>query len=158
MTHPERQEIVFKAVYFSHQWEERSPGEWYCEQCSAWLRGHLADVPCEAPKKKIDGNEQEGKAASPGLAVVHKDWGVFLGVALGGAFWSAVESVGQSEAPTMVGEEMLAEFLVRFCPKEPRENFKLCPIPGVKAGDYASMSQCVLFANVDPWEIPPEKS
>lgn len=46
-----------------------------------------------------------------GIAIVHPEWGIFLGVGMGLAFWSAIDCVGQETAPLMTDEAEAQTFL-----------------------------------------------
>jgi hypothetical protein len=82
------------------------------------------------------------------VIIVHAEWGVFLGICLGLAFWSKLEDGGQTSAPVFNDEADATMFLEGFPPSVSREHFTFPKVPTVTG--HASMADC-LKAGVTPW-------
>lgn len=66
------------------------------------------------------------------------EWGVFLGVAIGMAFWSKLDPVGQVSAPIFECAEDARPLFEAF----PRQDIRMIEVVA-DLGDAASMSECV---------------
>jgi len=81
--------------------------------------------------------------------VVHPEHGIFLGTALGLAFWSRLDPVGQPAAPTFASESEAREMLATWV-EPPTDNLMFCDvIPD--DGIYASVAACAA-AGLEPWQ------
>lgn len=66
------------------------------------------------------------------------EWGVFLGVAVGMAFWSKLDPVGQLSAPTFLCAEDARPLFEAF----PRQDIRMIEVVA-DLGDAASITECV---------------
>lgn len=74
-----------------------------------------------------------------------EEWGVFLGVAVGMAFWSKLDPVDQVFAPTFQTAEEARPLFEAF----PKCDIRMIQVTPDR-GDWASMSECVK-AGVPGW-------
>lgn len=77
------------------------------------------------------------------VIVVHPDWGVCLGYALGLVFWSKLDPVGQGAAVTFADANDAKEW---FDGTTMHGTFKTCQVLEVETegdGIYATIEQCV---------------
>jgi hypothetical protein len=81
--------------------------------------------------------------------IVHPEFGIFLGTALGLAFWSKIDPVGQPCAPTFANMDQAQE-LISAWTGEPLTGWALHEvIPD--DGTYASVMACAA-AGLEPWQ------
>ncbi len=83
--------------------------------------------------------------------IVHKEYGVYLGAALGFGFWSKLDPVGQPAAIAFAGEH-LARKVAETELKLQLKSFTILPVEiPKKEVSYASMEICV-GVGVEKWE------
>ena|SRR5215469_5856589 len=75
------------------------------------------------------------------FVVVHPEHGVFLGVGMGMAFWSKLDSVGQDCATAFLTEDEARSFIRNVLPDLCAE-VTFVPVVADRKG-YASVSACV---------------
>lgn len=86
----------------------------------------------------MDGAVQMGLASmetehmTTGVAVIHPEWGIFLGCAMGLAFWSALDCAGQDCAPVMVDESQARAFIDQLRNIPDRTVFTFHPVEAVE--------------------------
>lgn len=90
------------------------------------------------------------KVPTMAVVLVHPEWGIYLGNAMGLGFWSKLDPVGQPSAVTFPSERAAREHMATWDPP---------PVTGVTFhtvrpddGEYATMSACVA-AGLDGWEV-----
>lgn len=86
--------------------------------------------------------------------VIHnQNDGVFLGEALGLAFWSKLETAGQVGAVTFPSKKHAEEFMATWIGGRP-EGTRLVPVTPDQ-GDYASMEACIAVG-LEGWVVDRE--
>jgi hypothetical protein len=87
----------------------------------------------------------------PRLLVVHPEYGVYIGSAMGAAFWSRVDSIGQDSAYTFASHES-AQCFIDYCAGQVPGFVAgtLAVMPDSKDGLYASIQACV-HAGTEGW-------
>lgn len=68
-----------------------------------------------------------------GVVIVHPDWGIFLGVAMGLAFWSNMDCAGQTCAPIIPDEAEARKFLEMRSHGPGPEAFRYHPVQAAEA-------------------------
>lgn len=88
-----------------------------------------------------------------GVVIVHPEWGIFVGVSLGLAFWSALDSVGQEQVPVMTADQavlLLASW--HDLPGGYRDAMKFYPVRTAHA-QYATIEE-LDAAGLSQWTTP----
>lgn len=85
------------------------------------------------------------------VVIVHPEWGIFLGIGMGLAFWTELDCVGQEQAPVMMTEE--ADVLARHwqLPADLKAQFIFHPVKAV--GMWATIEELDV-AGLDKWTTP----
>lgn len=86
-----------------------------------------------------------------GVVIVHPEWGIFVGVSFGLAFWSALDSVGQEQAPVMPEDEAV-KFVSRCCPVSELPLVTYHPVQIV--GDHHATIEELDAAGLSQWTTP----
>lgn len=85
------------------------------------------------------------------VVLVHPEFGIFLGHCMGLTFWSKLDPVGQSSAPTFESPEALTAALATWlAPLGDKERMHAHPVHA-DSGSYASIASCAA-AGLDPWQ------
>lgn len=63
-----------------------------------------------------------------GVAIVHPEYGIFVGVGLGLAFWSNIDCVGQTQAPLIPDEAQARAFVDSWCNSPGADAFTYHPV------------------------------
>lgn len=72
--------------------------------------------------------------------ITHKEYGVYLGMALGLGFWSRLDPVGQTSAPLFPSSEAAHAHLESWDTPLPKEEITLLPLDTPR--DYATIDEC----------------
>jgi hypothetical protein len=86
-------------------------------------------------------SDSNAPKAPHSFVICHPEMGVFLGVCLGLAFWSKLDSVGQDHAPAFDSEAQAEVFMAGWDNGRP-QGVTLVPVLPDKDG-YASVATCV---------------
>ena len=84
--------------------------------------------------------------------IMHPDHGIFLGSAMGLAFWSNLESAGQNRAVVLDSEDAAREFIGSW--DEVPDGIELHDVMVDDDARYATIDQCVA-AGLDVWDPYP---
>lgn len=87
------------------------------------------------------------------VVIVHPEWGIFLGVGMGLAFWTELDCVGQEQAPTMTTDE--AQLFINAwqgIPNEMKTQFIFHPVTAA-TGLHATIEE-LDAAGLDKWTTP----
>lgn len=66
------------------------------------------------------------------VVIVHPEWGIFVGISMGLAFWSAMDCVGQDCVPVMPDEAEARAFIDVWCITTDKTVFTYCPVQAAK--------------------------
>lgn len=66
-----------------------------------------------------------------GVVIVHPEWGIFVGISMGLAFWSAMDCVGQDCVPVMPDETEARAFIDTWT-QQPTDAFLYHPVQAAK--------------------------
>ena len=86
-----------------------------------------------------------------GVAIVHPEWGIFLGVGMGLAFWSCIDCVGQETAPLMTDEAEARDFIDHWQNVPDRTVFTFHAVQAVAA--WATIEE-LDAAGLSAWTAP----
>lgn len=86
------------------------------------------------------------------ILMIHPDWGVYLGAAMGFGFWSKLDPVGQDAAVAFDNEAQAREHIASWDNADADPEYTRITFLQVVAdkGEWASIRACVV-AGVDPW-------
>lgn len=76
-------------------------------------------------------------AAVQRVVIVHDEMGVFVGAAMGFAFWSMMDTAGQHTAVTFEGETDAREFVAEWVPAQDPDAYRYVPVQ--TATDWATV-------------------
>lgn len=86
------------------------------------------------------------------VAIVHPEWGIFVGIGLGLAFWSALDCVGQDTVPVMTEDE--ARAFIDSWPDCPVKSDGFTYHPVQIAGDHWATIEELDAAGLSEWTVP----
>lgn len=87
-----------------------------------------------------------------GVVIIHPEWGIFVGVSLGLAFWSAIDCVGQETVPVMESETDARAFIDSWVGASVKSgDFTYHPVP--TKSTHATIEE-LDAAGLSAWTIP----
>jgi len=84
------------------------------------------------------------------FVIVHDEWGIFVGTAMGGAFWTNMHPAGQDTVATFESPKHAEQYLKTWEPSPP-EGLRAVPVQVSEGETHASIAQCV-EAGLDAWK------
>lgn len=91
--------------------------------------------------------------SSKAVVMVHVEWGVFIGSAMGLSFWSKLDPVGQDHAAAFSSAAEAEEYVATWDDPPKAEALSFVGVVGARDAHgnlYASMQACVA-AGAAPW-------
>lgn len=85
------------------------------------------------------------------VVIIHPEWGLFVGVSMGLAFWSALDCVGQDTAPVMPTEDDARQFTSTWCLSTDPQTFTYHPVQAAK--HWATIEE-LDAAGLSEWTVP----
>lgn len=85
------------------------------------------------------------------VVIVHPEWGLFVGVSMGLAFWSNLDCAGQTCVPVMPDEAEARRFIDVFPPPIDKNAFKFHPVQAVET--WATIEE-LDAAGLSEWTTP----
>lgn len=86
-----------------------------------------------------------------GVVIIHPEWGIFVGISMSLAFWSATDCVGQDCVPVMPDEAEARAFIDTWCITADKTVFTYCPVQAAK--QWATIEE-LDAAGLSEWTTP----
>lgn len=88
-----------------------------------------------------------------GVVIIHPEWGIFVGISMGLAFWSAMDCVGQDCVPVMPDEAEARAFIDAWDGNDVTDKtvFKFHPVQAAK--QWATIEE-LDAAGLSEWTTP----